>query len=252
MVVAAPRISICQPEMVWSIEDHLNATTSAMTSAAELGSDLVVFPELMLTGMHTKVPEMLNRSKIEAALEDIARLCEDLDIGAAVGAPVWDGFEKPFDSYLIYGGDGEQISITSKMRLMPPGEPLVFEAGTRRENFRALGLDAAVVLCREILDVSELEQELGVETELILWPGCMTRPQSEPDKAMRLARRHNSWVFHSNWARHIEAPQLKSMGRSLVISPSGEVKLEAPANKTGLLLSWIDEPKEAWREMDFS
>ncbi len=252
MVATTPKVAICQPEMVWSLVDHLTTANVALRSAAALGADLVAFPELMLTGIHTKVPEMLDRDAIDAALEAIARLCKALGIAAAIGAPVWGEFEKPFDAYLMFGADGTRISSTAKIRLMPPGEPLVFEAGKHRENFTALGLQSAVVLCREILDGRELEQELGTATQMIFWPGCMARPPSQPDIAIDLARRHRSWIFHSNWARHIEAPQIKHMGRSLVIAPTGEVKLEAPANETGLLLCWLEDSREAWKAMSFT
>ena len=53
-------------------------------------------------------------------------------------------------------------------------------------------------------------------------------------------------MLHSNGAITVEAPKLRRTGKSLVISPDGELALEAPAHAPGLLLAWKPTIDEAW------
>jgi predicted amidohydrolase len=139
------------------------------------------------------------------------------------------------------------------MRLMSPGESMVFQAGTDRPLLSIEGTTLAVVICREMLDHDELTRELGRRARLILWPGVMARgpydpanPEDYTRAATRVAAEQDAWILHSNWATNVQAPGIPNTGKSMVIAPSGDIILEAPAQEAGLLLAWKSSLDEAW------
>jgi predicted amidohydrolase len=239
--------------MHWSIADHVGGVTRTLEQAASLGSQLVVFPELMLTGLHTKVPGLLDPQAIDDALRSVAAACRARRICAAVGTPFFGDSSRPYDACVVISSAGDVVAMSPKMRLMPPGEPMVFEPGTDRPMFDMAGTTLAVVICREMLDHDDVTRELEQRARIILWPGVMARGPYDPGNAedyagcaMRLAREQNAWILHSNWATNVQAPGLPNTGKSLVIAPTGEVMLEAPAHAAGLLLAWKPSLDDAW------
>lgn len=66
------RIAIAQPEMHGSIEENVAQVGPFLVRGAECGADFVVFPELTLTGLHTKRPRLL-RVELEQELGAAAR-----------------------------------------------------------------------------------------------------------------------------------------------------------------------------------
>lgn len=248
-----PKIVIRQPRMHWTVQDHLVDLHESLRQGSERGGELVLFPELALTGLHTKVPELLDRSALEGALRSVGAACREWRIGAAVGAPVWAEGDRPHNAVVVFDPAGEEILRSPKLRLMPPGEPLVFAPGSSRPRLEHAGVTFAVVICREILDGPELSAELDGQAQVLLWPGVMARgpidannPEDYTLQAIRVAQEQRAWIVHSNWADHVQAPGMPHTGRSMVVSPSGAVVLEAPAQRPGLLLTWESPIDMAW------
>jgi predicted amidohydrolase len=239
--------------MHWQIEENLAEIEGSLEAASAHDAHLVLFPEMSLIGLHTKLRELLDRTKLTEALGMVGAACRAHKVGAAVGAPLWLNGERPRNAIIVLDSDGELVETSSKLRLMPPGEPIVFERGNERPVFEWNGAVLAVVICREILDRRELAQELSQRARVILWPGTMARGPMDPSNpedytvhATELAKQQNAWVLHSNWARHVDAPGIPHTGKSMVIAPDGSVVLEAPAQAPGLLLAWESSLEKAW------
>jgi predicted amidohydrolase len=247
------RIAVAQPHMHWSIDDHVDDARRAIAQASSLDAQMIVFPELTLTGLHTKVPALLDPSTIAEAIRSLAAISRDHEIWAAIGAPVFADASRPYDACVLISPSGDVALTSPKMRLMPPGEPMIFEPGTARPILDVEGTSIGVVICREMLDHDDLLSELNGRARIILWPGVMARapynpadPEDYAACAVRVATGQDVWIIHSNWATNIQVPGLPNTGKSLVIAPSGEIVLEAPAQTAGILLSWKDSLAEAW------
>jgi predicted amidohydrolase len=249
------RIAVRQPPMHWSIAEHVADVARSLGQASSLGAELAAFPELTLTGLHTKVPSLLDPAAIHEAMDSVAAACSQQQIWAAVGAPVFGGGVRPFDAYVVITAEGKVAMTSAKMRLMPPGEPMIFDAGTDRPSVDVKGTSVAAVICREMLDHDDLARELAHRANVILWPGVMARGPYDPSNpddyagcAVRVAMEQDAWIVHSNWATNVQAPGIPNTGKSMAIAPSGDIVLEAPARKAGLLLSWKSSLDEAWVE----
>lgn len=244
------RVALSQQPMHWRVDDNLTEIEEALATASAYGAQLVLFPEMTLIGLHTKLRELLDRPKLEEALASVAATCRVHNVAAAVGAPLWLHEERPRNAMIVFDAEGQLVETSSKLRLMPPGEPIVFEAGTERPIFELNSAEFAIVICREILDRAELAEEVSRRASVILWPGTMARGPMDPDSpedytvhATQLAAQQHAWVLHSNWARHVDAPGIPNTGKSMVITPDGVIALEAPEKAPGLLLSW----EASWR-----
>jgi predicted amidohydrolase len=137
--------------------------------------------------------------------------------------------------------------------LVPPGEPLLFEAGTERKLLSYKDKSIGVVMCREIFDRDEVARELGGRARIIFWPGSIVRGAINPNNpddvthlAQRLADDQDAWLYHSNWAFNVEVPSLPNTGRSFAVAPTGEITIEAPPQTPGLLLAWETSQDAAW------
>ena len=241
--------------MHWSIGEHVADVVRVLEQAALSGAELVVFPELTLTGLHTKVPSLLDSTAINEALESVAAACRERRVWAAVGSPFFGDAARPYDTCVVFNAEGDIALTSNKMRLMPPGEPMVFEAGLDRPSLDVNGTTLAAVICREMLDHDDLDRELGKRARIILWPGVMARGPYNPSNAedyaacaVRIAIERGAWILHSNWATNVQVPGLPNTGKSMVIAPSGEIVFEAPQQQAGLLLSWKSTLDEAWVE----
>jgi hypothetical protein len=71
-------------------------------------------------------------------------------------------------------------------------------------------------------------------------------PEDYTGAAIRVAREQDAWIFHSNWATNVQVPGIPNTGKSLVVAPSGDLVMEAPAQASGLLLAWKSSIDEAW------
>jgi predicted amidohydrolase len=239
--------------MYRQIAAHVAAIERALGAAARHGAELVLFPELTLTGLHREVPQLLDRTTLERAMQTVADMCRQHGIAAAVGTPVWRDSGKPLDAMVVLDTTGEQVLVAPKLRLMPPGEPLLFDAGTERTLLCYKDSSIGVVMCREIFDRDEVARELGGGARIIFWPGSIVRGDIDPNNpddvthlAQRLAAEQQAWLYHSNWAFNVEVPSLPNTGRSFAVAPSGESTIEAPPQAPGLLLAWHTTQGAAW------
>jgi predicted amidohydrolase len=247
------RVAISQPAMHRVVADHVAEIERALAASAKSGADLVLFPELTLTGLHRDVPELLDRPVLEQAMRTVREMCRQHAIAAAVGAPVWTHSGKPLDAMVVLDATGDQILVAPKLRLMPPGEPLLFDPGTQRQLLSFKGSSIGVVICREIFDRDGVARELGGRTRIIFWPGSIIRVPMDPSNpedvthlALRLASDQDAWLYHSNWAFNVEVPSLPNTGRSFLVSPAGQITIEAPPQVPGLLLAWETSLDTAW------
>lgn len=96
--------------------------------AAELGVELLVFPELSLTGYEGEVAAALAIEPHDAVLRPLRDLARELGLTAVVGMPIrLEGSTSVLIGALVLGADGS-LGVYSKQHLHA-GEELVFAPG---------------------------------------------------------------------------------------------------------------------------
>jgi len=135
-----------------NVKANLEILDRFIDAAREDGRDLVVFPELSLTGYQLKdiVYDVCLRPGDETYTR-LMRRSKDIDI--LVGAPV----EEPagiMHNCALYFSGGEMIHCHRKVQLPNFGmfeERMLYAAGGEFRTFRVRDLTVGILICREIL-----------------------------------------------------------------------------------------------------
>ncbi len=235
------KIAIVQMQMKESVEENLASITASIEQASELGVRVMVFPELTTTSCHRGIRNEC--SKLQASpdwIDFISRRCADHQTFAFVGTPTFEDDEIR-DSYLLINDRGEQGGETHKNGLTE-SESMIFSPGADRHVWTVDGLRIAAVICREIVDLPILINQLDSDLDILLWPGCISIEEYIPEdqeqvnyqQAKKVAREFGALLIQSNWANSVNRPEITSAGGSIVLSYEGETLGLLPQGEPGL------------------
>jgi 5-aminopentanamidase len=191
------------------------------------GADLVLLPELILTGYVSPRGSFDLRRFAEPIDGESAQRLADLARchGVALGAPlVEESGGRLYNSLLLFDGEGRRIGHYRKRhpwfpeRWASPGDlgtPLV-------------GLDGFKLTAAICFDVHFLSQDAGAvldEADLLLFPSAWVDPPGEGDLRAELlpalAQRHHITVVNANWGP--SRPAVSGQGGSRIIDVRGRV-----------------------------
>ena len=130
------------------IDKNLSRIESFVEKAGDMGTDIICFPELCVTGYTLKNPETIysqsSSDDIVSRLRDIAKASSMIIIAGMI--EISDS-EKPYISQVIAGPKG-LLGIYRKSHLSPP-EQEVYRAGQNFDIFSYRGISFGVQLCYE-------------------------------------------------------------------------------------------------------
>jgi predicted amidohydrolase len=134
------------------IEDNLDFHRKAISRAVRDRFDLVVFPELSLTGYHLKdIVTDVAQSPQSPILRELAELSREIDIVA--GAP-YEEIPGIFYNSALYFASGKLHHIHRKTQLPNFGifeEAMIFKPGSHFHSFPVRGFTVGLLICREVL-----------------------------------------------------------------------------------------------------
>jgi predicted amidohydrolase len=223
--------------------------------AADAGPDVLVFPELSLTGYELDLAESLAFTEEDARLAPLIGIARTSSITLIVGAPVRRAGRLHIGAFIISPGTG--VTLYTKHHLgafsdaarcdgiVPPAEATVFEPGDLYPLIRFDACTAAVAICADTGRPSHpaAAAARGATTYLA---SMFVVPSDFPRETANLeeyAARHGMAVAFANFG----APSggLRSAGRSAIWSPTGERLVELPADGAGVAVAI--ESAEGWR-----
>ncbi len=135
-----------------SIRGNLDFHLSALQKAASAGIDLVVFPELSLSGYQLK--DLIRECALRPDSPEIKELSDmSRTVSFILGAPYEDPPGIFYNCALFFSG-GRLRHLHRKVQLPNFGifeEKMIFRAGSTFLPFKAGELQAGILICREIL-----------------------------------------------------------------------------------------------------
>ena len=167
------RIALAQVNpTVGAVSQNLDLARSARATAAAQGADIVVYPELFLSGYPPEDLVMKN-AFVDACAEAVAALAADTaDGGPAIliGAPLREG-EARFNAVFALDG-GETVAVRTKHFLPNYGvfdEIRVFTAGPLPAPIELRGARLGVPVCEDIWypDVCRHLKQMGAEVLVV-------------------------------------------------------------------------------------
>jgi predicted amidohydrolase len=234
-----------------NLEEHLRLVEVAKAE----GAQVVVFPELSLTGYEIELAGELAFSEHDARLARLVDAASSRAITLIVGAPVRIEARLHIAAFVLLP-DGTSTLYT-KHRLgafgesarsdgtLPPAEATVFHPGDRNPLVRFGGNTAAVAICADIgLPTHPLRAaDRGVKAYLASMFVIPSAFEGDSATLQRYAAQHSMVVALANFGS--PSGGLTSAGRSSIWSQKGELLVELGPSGAGVAVA--TETSAGWR-----
>lgn len=238
-------VSIAQINpIVGSFKQNLQMIADAIESARNDAADVVIFPELALTGYPPE--DLLFRptfiKKVEDSLQQIAQLSKN--ITTIIGAPVFRN-EKLFNMACVLR-DGKTITEYAKQHL--PNyrvfdEKRYFNKGKENGIIDINGHQVGLLICEDIWkkQPAKKAKAAGAECLLVLnaSPFRAGKTQERIDLLAKRSSDNQIPIVYNNLVGGQD--ELIFDGESMVFNESGELTFQAPSFETGVFTQTLLE-----------
>jgi predicted amidohydrolase len=244
--LAAAQTVPIRGDIAANVEQHLRL----IRIAAQEQAQVLVFPELSLTGYELDLARQLAFTTSDARLAPLVEVVSRSSTIVIVGAPVRIG-SRFFLGALILSPDGS-VGLYTKHHLgafssgasadgvVPPAEATVFEAGTA-DPLVAFGNDAAAVaICADTGRPSHAQAAADRGATIYLASVFSIPSDFERERAnlRAYAARHSMAVVVANYGG--PSGGLASAGRSAIWSDRGELVAELETKGAGVVVARED------------
>ncbi len=233
LTLAAAQSASVAGDLAANLRIHLDF----IAAAAEAGVDLLLFPELSLTGYEPSLAEALTLDPADARLQPLRDACRAARLTAIVGAPVRSPAGLHIGA-LILGADGS-CRVHTKQYLHP-GEAPPFSAGTGGGLLPVNGLNCALAICADSNHRAHAEaaRAQGADVYLV---SAVIGPTGYPADSARLAAHARELGFPVLLANH-HAPTggYACVGRSAFWLADGQCLVAAPGAGELLLIARLE------------
>lgn len=201
--------------------------------AADLGADLVFFPELSLTGYEPRLAASLATTSADPRL-DAFQACSDgngLIIGVGVPVQVQSGVQIG----MAWFEPGKPRRLYAKQRLHADEHPY-FVPGAGQLVLEGGGFRLAPAICYESLQMDHADGAAELNAQVYL--ASVAKPAGGLAKAMQhypvVARRHGMFVIMANCVG--QSDDFVSVGQSAAWNARGDLLVRMDAASEGLVL----------------
>lgn len=236
MRVAIAQIKAIKGNVEKNIENHLKWIKQAIQNNA----DMLVFPELSVTGYEPDLAVNLATNQADTRLDEIQSLSDKNGITIGVGLPTKDENDT-FVSMIIFQPHKERITY-SKQYLYPPEEP-IFKAG---KNPLVLNFETEVIspaICYETSNKAHCEFAKRNKATIYIASvlSSINGIDAELKKLSDIAKNNNLVTFMANYVG--ESGGYKCAGKSSVWDTTGKLIGQLDTEAEGILI-YDTETKE--------
>ena len=229
MKVAIAQIEAIKGNVEKNIENHLKWIKQAIKNKA----DMLVFPELSVTGYEPDLAEKLATSQDDVRLDEIQSLSDKNGITIGVGLPTKEENDI-FISMIIFQPHKERITY-SKQYLYPPEEP-IFKAG---KNPLVLNFGTEIVspaICYETSNKAHCEFAKRNKATIYIASvlSSINGIDTELKKLSGIAKNNNMVTLMANYVG--ESGGYKCAGKSSVWDTTGKLIGQLDSETEGILI----------------
>lgn len=214
-----------------------------MQVAAEQGVQLLVFPELSLTGYERGLAAELAIAPEDAVLQPLRDFALETGVTTVVGMPIRLSENSPvLIGALIFGADGS-LGVYSKQHLHP-GEEVAFSPGIGGSTLTIGDATVALAVCADFSHASHAAAAAQQGASLYAAGVLITENGYAPDTALLqgYAATHSMVVLMANHGGATGG--WESAGRSAIWASDGSLIAAAPG--TGDLLVVAQRKADGW------
>ena len=238
------KVALCQLEILFEKkEENIRRVIGFMEQARSAGADLVLFPEMSLTGFSMNIS--LTGEKDRESVERVCAAAKRIGIAVGLGWTALTG-KRGENHYTIISAGGEVLSDYVKMHPFSySGEDRYFVKGNKPVHYVLAGIPFSSFICYD-LRFPEIFQAVSGRAHVIIvaadWPGsrrehwqCLLRARAIENQCYILGI--NS-VGDQNGQHYT--------GNSCVVLPDGTVAAEL-SDKEGLILYDLTDDVDDYR-----
>jgi predicted amidohydrolase len=237
--IAAAQVASLRGDIAANVATH----AAAISAAARHGVNVLIFPELSLTGYEPALAAELAIAPTDARLTPLQTLVRQHGMDVVVGAPLLSPEAKPNLGVILFASDGT-IHTYAKMHL-GGSEPNYFTPGDRPLSFTTHGQQIGVAICADSSHASH-PQNYSAAGAAIYATGVFLNAEWYATDTPRLAQyaaRHRLLVVMANHADSVGT--YNSIGKSAVWSPDGTLLVQAAGTENCLVV--VTNREGAWR-----
>ena len=229
--IAAAQFASIKGDLAANAQRHL----AFMEEAASAGVDLLVFPELSMTGFELELADGLQSSEQDPIFAPMGAFAAEHEMLTLVGMPLRAASGKPYIGAVILGAGAP--TAYRKIHLHE-GEERFFQPSDTYQVMRHKGAEVGCSICADMQHES-LAAELSARGATIYACGALITERAYADDASILsgyARKFGMTVLVANFAAPTGGWQ--TAGKSAVWSPGdGKPIVTAPASGEALVIA---------------
>ncbi len=231
-------------EMSGDIERNWRAMEHWTRLAADKGAELVHFPETALSGynrVHVRRMDSIDRELLKRRGDDMAALAAEREVWIAYGTTHFeaDG-QMPFNSLMLIGPDGSQVSRYDKI-FLTDADREAYSPGNHLSVVRIKNFTVGLTICFDMRFPELFRRLAGVGVSLVLLSGYQCGgPRAEhmrsvaPSTLITRASENGICLSASNTC---EQP---AWHESMIIRFNGDLLSSAPRHTPGMALTTLD------------
>ena len=186
------KLCTVQPHMSDSITENVQETTRWIHQAAESGADLVVFPEMMLTGYDVHFIELYAQTDktewhapVEEALDELGKIVDAAGISVLVGSPY--RYSSGQLNALLLLQPGKEAVLAGARSHLPVGDRNRMGLVEPRDRLpvSVLGIEIGSVFCAEVYNLDYIQGKGLEESDIILWSSVFISDINEAGNVIR-------------------------------------------------------------------
>jgi predicted amidohydrolase len=197
--------------------------------AKEHGADVIVFPELSLTGYEPTIAAETAVEANDGVLEPLKKLANETGAVVLAGCPLRSVEERPYIGMLIFQ-PGETVAVYRKRFVHASEEPF-FVAGEETVVFAARGMAIGAAICADISNPQHPSDAAGHGANV--YAASVAKTQQEIDAAAANmaahAKKHGILALLANYASATGG--YPTCGRSAAWDESGQLVAMAEAGE---------------------
>lgn len=235
VTIALAQLPVIKGAVAENLEMHL----TYIQRAAERGADLVVFPELSLTGYELELLEQLVLPKDSEVFGTLSTAAVAHNIVVIAGCPLLNENSKPYIGAVICFPNGER-AFYAKQHLHE-GEDVYCSAGHESYQLTVNDTRIALAICADFANSAHAEAAAAQQVDVYIASALISEAGYASDAQLlsTMAKRHQFPVLLANHISNTGGWQ--TCGKSGGWNVDGELVIAANAIESCLVLCHIDQ-----------